>query len=230
MPARPGRSRRLADLADATGARGYLCGTGGMKYLESDLFTARDIAVIPFRTPANGLWQSGRTISAVHSLMCLGPKALAEQLRTVATSQGGLQPACLRGTEHSPLLDRGGGSTRQRTQSRTTRRTMTVGQVFSRRIISRRLMRAAARSSSVSSSFAANSAFSRLSASRSAASSWFWRVSSSMRATRSPAAPRDTLPTCWPCGHARWPAHGRGRQRPRDSRRSTRCTGRRWGS
>ncbi|WP_438490702.1 hypothetical protein [Streptomyces sp. S186] len=30
LPARPGRSQRLTDLAAATGARAYLCGTGGM--------------------------------------------------------------------------------------------------------------------------------------------------------------------------------------------------------
>lgn len=93
LPARSGRSRRLADLAEATGARGYLCGTGGMKYLETGLFTARSIAVIPFRTPANGPWQTGREISAVHSLMYLGPKALADQMRVISASQNALQPA-----------------------------------------------------------------------------------------------------------------------------------------
>jgi hypothetical protein len=31
LAARPGRSQRLADLAAVTGARSYLCGTGGMK-------------------------------------------------------------------------------------------------------------------------------------------------------------------------------------------------------
>ncbi|WP_399123453.1 WbqC family protein [Streptomyces sp. N2A] len=33
LNARPGRSQRLADLAALTGARSYLCGTGGMRYL-----------------------------------------------------------------------------------------------------------------------------------------------------------------------------------------------------
>jgi hypothetical protein len=69
LPARRGRSQRLADLAQATGARPYLCGTGGLKYLESGLFAARRIDVIPFRTPTTGLWEAGREASAIRSLM-----------------------------------------------------------------------------------------------------------------------------------------------------------------
>ncbi|MCQ4081956.1 WbqC family protein [Streptomyces sp. RB6PN25] len=84
LPARPGRTRRLADLAEATGARGYLCGTGGLKYLETDVFTTRGIEVIPFRPPTSGAWQAGRQISAVHFLMRIGPKPLADQMRAAA--------------------------------------------------------------------------------------------------------------------------------------------------
>ena len=85
--ARPGRSERLADLATFTGARSYLCGTGGMRYLKTAPFTACGLTVIPFTTPAAGLWQSGRESSAVRALMQLGPQPLAKVLRTVATSQ-----------------------------------------------------------------------------------------------------------------------------------------------
>ncbi|NED89086.1 WbqC family protein, partial [Streptomyces sp. SID11233] len=41
LAAGPGRSLRLADLAAATGARVYLCGTGGMTYLDPAPFAAR---------------------------------------------------------------------------------------------------------------------------------------------------------------------------------------------
>ncbi|MEU0720854.1 WbqC family protein, partial [Streptomyces lavendulocolor] len=48
LPARPERSERLADLTAAAGADAYLCGTGGMTYLDPAPFTARGIAVAPF--------------------------------------------------------------------------------------------------------------------------------------------------------------------------------------
>jgi hypothetical protein len=89
LPARSGRSQHLADLAAVTGARGYLCGTGGMGYLETDLFTAQHIAVISFQPPADRPWQTGREISEVHSLMRLGPEALADQMRAVAVTRNG---------------------------------------------------------------------------------------------------------------------------------------------
>ncbi|WP_405569054.1 WbqC family protein [Streptomyces sp. NBC_01167] len=93
LAARPGRSQRLADLAAVTGARSYLCGTGGMKYLEADLFTSRGITVTPFRTPTAGGWDSGRAISALRALMLLGPPALADALRAVAADQDESRPA-----------------------------------------------------------------------------------------------------------------------------------------
>lgn len=88
LPARPGRSQRLADLAAVTSARGYLCGTGGLTYLEADLFTACGIEVIPFRPPATGRWQDAREITALHFLMRSGPQALADQMRTAAAQAG----------------------------------------------------------------------------------------------------------------------------------------------
>ncbi|QES31453.1 hypothetical protein DEJ47_12870 [Streptomyces venezuelae] len=83
LPARPGRSVRLADLAVATGARTYLCGTGGMTYLDSAPFTARNIAVAPFRPPTTGIWSTGRRLSALWALTALGPPALAARLHAL---------------------------------------------------------------------------------------------------------------------------------------------------
>ncbi|MEU0443735.1 WbqC family protein [Streptomyces sp. NPDC006186] len=85
LPARSERSQRLADLAAVTRARGYLCGTGGTRYLEVSPFAACGIAVIPFRTPTKGLWEDGRDVSAVHTLMTYGIRAVSEELRAVAS-------------------------------------------------------------------------------------------------------------------------------------------------
>ncbi|RPF40746.1 WbqC-like protein [Streptomyces sp. Ag109_G2-6] len=93
LTARPGRSQRLADLAAAIGARSYLCGTGGMKYLDSAPFAAQGLAVIPFLTPPGGIWGSGRQVSALWALATLGPTVLARQLRAVAAAQATLEPA-----------------------------------------------------------------------------------------------------------------------------------------
>jgi hypothetical protein len=87
LAARPGRSQRLADLAAVTGARSYLCGTGGMKYLERGPFASCGITVTPFRTPTAGGWDTGRAISALRALMLLGSQALADALRAVAADQ-----------------------------------------------------------------------------------------------------------------------------------------------
>ncbi|MFB7054823.1 WbqC family protein [Streptomyces vinaceus] len=92
LSARPGRSQRLADLAGAVSAGSYLCGTGGMKYLDDSPFAAQAITVIPFLPPPTGIWGSGRRISALWALTTLGPAALAEQLRTVTAAQATLEP------------------------------------------------------------------------------------------------------------------------------------------
>ncbi|MCZ4102557.1 WbqC family protein [Streptomyces sp. H39-C1] len=75
LTARPGRSQRLADLAAATGARSYLCGTCGMKYLEPDLFKACGITVTPFLAPVEDAWEYGCEISALLALMYLSRPA-----------------------------------------------------------------------------------------------------------------------------------------------------------
>lgn len=85
LPARPSRSQRLADLATVTGARAYLCGTGGMTYLDPLPFTDQGIDVIPYQAPTGGLWQQARSLSAIHPLMQLGPERLAAELRDIAS-------------------------------------------------------------------------------------------------------------------------------------------------
>lgn len=81
LPARPGRSQRLADLTAAVGAHTCLCGSGGMRYLDFAPFTANGIAVIPFSTPAAGDWETARDISSVWSLTRIGAQHLASDLQ-----------------------------------------------------------------------------------------------------------------------------------------------------
>nr|WP_097902067.1 WbqC family protein [Streptomyces sp. b94] len=82
LPARTGRSERLADLTASMGATSYLCGIGGMRYLRPDPFAARGIVVLPFRTPtAGGAWSDAREISALWALMTYGPDSLSTLLR-----------------------------------------------------------------------------------------------------------------------------------------------------
>ncbi|MDT0412322.1 MULTISPECIES: WbqC family protein [unclassified Streptomyces] len=88
LAAGPGRSLRLADLAAATGARAYLCGTGGMTYLDPAPFAARDITVAAFRPPATGIWSTARRLSSLYALATLGPDTLTARLRAVADGQG----------------------------------------------------------------------------------------------------------------------------------------------
>lgn len=83
LPARPGRSQRLVDLTVAVGARTYLCGTGGMKYLEQSPFLAAGVGVLAFQAPVDGVWAFGHEVSALRPLMGSGKQALAEALRSV---------------------------------------------------------------------------------------------------------------------------------------------------
>ncbi|MGW3171037.1 WbqC family protein [Streptomyces sp. NPDC001153] len=83
IPTRQGRSERLAGLAVATGSTHYLCGTGGMRYLDSAPFDAHGIPVVPFHTPVdtdNPLWQSARRSTSLWALSKVGAGELANQL------------------------------------------------------------------------------------------------------------------------------------------------------
>ncbi|MFF4579957.1 WbqC family protein [Streptomyces sp. NPDC001373] len=93
LPARPERSERLADLTTAAGADTYLCGTGGMTYLDPDPFTARSITVAPFLPPADGIWASARRVTALWALTHLGPAGLAARLRALTRTPDSLEAA-----------------------------------------------------------------------------------------------------------------------------------------
>ncbi|MFF3276929.1 WbqC family protein [Streptomyces chrestomyceticus] len=86
LPSRPGRTQRLVDLAVATGATTYLCGTGGMQYLRTGLFDAWGITVTPFRPPQTGVWAAGREVSALTLLARLGPLSLSAEFRALAVA------------------------------------------------------------------------------------------------------------------------------------------------
>jgi hypothetical protein len=79
------RSERLADLTEAVGAGEYLCGTGGMRYIEHEPFTARGLRVIPFCIPTSGdeVWRSATRISSLCALMHVGPERLQRELGKV---------------------------------------------------------------------------------------------------------------------------------------------------
>ncbi|WP_330452933.1 MULTISPECIES: WbqC family protein [unclassified Streptomyces] len=85
LPSRSGRSQRLADLSAITGARAYLCGTGGMTYLDPAPFAAEDIAVTPFRPPTTGIWSSDRSLSSLGALAALGPQEVATVMQRLAS-------------------------------------------------------------------------------------------------------------------------------------------------
>ena len=83
IPTRQGRSERLADLAVATGSAYYLCGTGGLRYLDHQPFAADGITVLPFHTPVdtgNRPWQWARRVSSLWALSATGPSELATRL------------------------------------------------------------------------------------------------------------------------------------------------------
>ncbi|WP_244375851.1 WbqC family protein [Streptomyces ficellus] len=93
LPARPERSQRLADLTAAVGADTYLCGTGGMTYLDPAPFTTRGVAVAPFLPPAAGIWASARRVTSLWALAHLGPDGIAARLQTLTGSPDSLEAA-----------------------------------------------------------------------------------------------------------------------------------------
>ncbi|WP_323182049.1 WbqC family protein [Streptomyces sp. NBC_00424] len=87
------RSQQLADLTAAAGARAYLCGTGGMKYLDEAPFAAQSITVVPFRAPTTGMCSSGCQVSALWTLATRGPAAPADRLRILAGARTAMEGA-----------------------------------------------------------------------------------------------------------------------------------------
>ena len=84
LPARHERSQRLADLAAATRAKTYLCGTGGTRYLQPEPFDAAGVSVHRFSTPTSGLWTYARDNSSLTTLMRDGSTHTAKALLAVA--------------------------------------------------------------------------------------------------------------------------------------------------
>ncbi|MFG2483354.1 WbqC family protein [Streptomyces virginiae] len=87
LPARPGRSQRLADLTGAADAATYLCGTGGITYLDPAPFSHRNVSVALFQPPSTGVWTSARRVTALWALARLGPA----NLNAVVRSSGGVR-------------------------------------------------------------------------------------------------------------------------------------------
>jgi hypothetical protein len=85
------RSERLADLTQ-TVASEYLCGTGGMRYIEHEPFTARGLRIIPFCPPSLGdVWGTAARLSSLWALMRVGPEGLRGELvraRTITARPG----------------------------------------------------------------------------------------------------------------------------------------------
>lgn len=93
LPSRPGRSQRLAGLSAITGARAYVCGTGGMTYLDLAPFAAEGIAVLPFQPPKTNIWSSSRSLSSPWALAALGPQDVAACMQRLAVDHGQGAPA-----------------------------------------------------------------------------------------------------------------------------------------
>lgn len=82
LTASPDRSVRLADLTTAVGADIYLCGTGGLRYLDRHPFAQRGLTVHTFRPPTatEGMWAGAAEISALWALAAYGPPYVAAAL------------------------------------------------------------------------------------------------------------------------------------------------------
>ncbi len=99
IPAREGRSERLADLALAVRAATYLCGTGGSRYLDLAPFAALGLGVTMFSSPEHMVDlspENGRRVSVLTDLAAEGPERLsaamrehAQLVRDAGTSAGG---------------------------------------------------------------------------------------------------------------------------------------------
>lgn len=83
---RTGRSERLLDLVLAVSATTYLCGTGGARYLEVDLFQGAGVSVAFSAPSAPAL--DAPNVSAIMPLARQGPDVLASELRAIRATGG----------------------------------------------------------------------------------------------------------------------------------------------
>ncbi|WP_381586903.1 WbqC family protein [Streptomyces fildesensis] len=82
------RSVRLADLTTAVGADTYLCGTGGLRYLDRRPFAERELNVHVFRPPAaEDLWAGAAKISALWALAAYGPSGVGAAFNDLRTTR-----------------------------------------------------------------------------------------------------------------------------------------------
>lgn len=88
IPARAGRSERLADLAHAVGAAAYLCGTGGSRYLDPAPFAELGLSITMFTPPEHAADlspENARRASTLADLAAAGPRRLHAALGEHAT-------------------------------------------------------------------------------------------------------------------------------------------------
>ncbi|MGW0467963.1 WbqC family protein [Streptomyces sp. NPDC003027] len=91
LTARAGRSTRLADLTVAMRSRTYLCGRGGMRYVEHRAFSDAGVAVVPFLPPETSRppWGHAQSISALWALAAVGTHGLRQELQDAASGARG---------------------------------------------------------------------------------------------------------------------------------------------
>jgi len=85
------RTARLTDLCAAVGADRYLCGSGGLRYVEPARFAKANIDLVPFTAPGDDaglVWRSARQITGLWALAAHGPEAVADAVASLATARG----------------------------------------------------------------------------------------------------------------------------------------------
>lgn len=91
LSARTERTDRLTDLCAGVGAAAYLCGTGGLRYVDPDRFAHSGIELVPFTAPgpeAGPVWHEARQITGMWALAASGPDAVAHAVRDLAATRG----------------------------------------------------------------------------------------------------------------------------------------------
>lgn len=92
LAARAERTDRLIDLCAAVGAKTYLCGSGGLRYVDPARFARAGIDLVPYPAPspaeAGPVWRDARAITGLWALAAHGPDAVAEAVTGLAASRG----------------------------------------------------------------------------------------------------------------------------------------------
>ncbi|MFD4394327.1 WbqC family protein [Kitasatospora sp. NPDC058478] len=101
LPSSADRSQRLADLCSAVGASTYLCGTGGMTYVQPAVFERAGVELRPATVPTDGWCMGATQTSAVAALTAYGPHRLTKLLSGAGTALAPVAPP--RSTAVRPL-------------------------------------------------------------------------------------------------------------------------------